>query len=155
MERKSVINWHRSSLFSLLFKLGEKSMPVDSPNHFYVEALYNFQTRQKVVSTREFLWAIIKGLMVNWWAELMATVKAKWTSKFGQINKMTNVEVQISGFALSFLSRTRQAVVVIKRMLSFLYPSTVPWPTLIKTWVISDRHRRRAIINWCKQSNKL
>lgn len=48
-----------------LLKPGKKSMSVDRPNHFYVEALYNFQTSQKAVSTGEFLWAIIKGLMVN------------------------------------------------------------------------------------------
>lgn len=68
-------------------------MSVDIPNHFYGEALYNFQTSQKVASTKEFLWAIIKGLMVNWWAELIVSIKADWTSKFGQINKVTNVEV--------------------------------------------------------------
>lgn len=137
-----------------LLKLGKKSMSVDSPSHFYVEALYNFQTSQKVMSTREFLWAIIKGLMVNWWAELMVSIKADWTSKFGQINKVTNVEVQISSLTLSFLSLTRQALVVIKRMLSFLCQSNVHGPALIKTWVYPDRHRGRAIINLSKQSNK-
>lgn len=30
--------------------------------------------------------------MVNWWAELIVSIKADWTSKFGQINKVTNVE---------------------------------------------------------------
>lgn len=136
-----------------LLKLG-KSLSVDSTNHFYVEPLYNFQTSQKVVSTREFLWAIIKGLMVNWWAELMVSIKTDWTSKFGQINKVTNVEVQISSLTFSFLSLTRQALVVIKRMLSFLYQSSVHGPALVKTWVYPDRHRKRAIINLSKQSNK-
>lgn len=137
-----------------LLKPGKKSMSVDSPNHFYVEALYNFQTSQKAVSTGEFLWAIIKGLMVNWWAELMVSIKADWTSTFGQINKVTNVKVQISGLTLSFLSLTRQALVVIKRMLSFLSQSSVHGPTLVKTWVDPDRHRASAIINLGKQSNK-
>lgn len=154
------LKWKQRLLYTgteaafFLHKLGKKSMSVDSPNHFYVEALYNFQTSQKVVSTREFLWAIIKGLMVNWWAELMVSIKADRTSKFGQINKVTNVKVQISSLTLSFLSLTRQALVVIKRMLSFLYQSSVHGPALIKTWVYPDRHRRRAIINLSKQSNK-
>lgn len=137
-----------------LLKLGKESMSVDSLNHFYVEALYNFHTSQKVVSTREFLWAIIKGLMVNWWAELMVSIKADWTSDFRQINKVTNVEVQISSLTLSFLSLTRQAPVVIKRMLSFLYQSSVHGPALVKTGVSPDRHRRRAIINLSKQTNE-
>lgn len=140
--------------FFFLLSLGKKSMSVDIFNHFYVEALYNFQISQKVVSTREFLWAIIEGLMVNWWAELIVSVKADWTSKFGQINKVTNMEVQISSLTLSFLSLSRQALVVIKRMLSFLCGSSVHGPALIKTWIYPDRHRRRAIITLSKQSNK-
>lgn len=40
-------------------------MSVDSPNHFYEETLYNFKASQKLVSTQEFLWDIIKGFMVN------------------------------------------------------------------------------------------
>lgn len=67
---------------------------------------------------------------------------------------MTNVKGQISGLTLSFLSLTRQALVVIKRMLSFLSRSSVHGPTLVKTWADPDRHRGSAIINLSKQSNK-
>lgn len=84
----------------------------------------------------------------------MVSIKSHWTSKFGQINKVTNVEVQISTLALSFISFTRQALVVIKRMLSFLYQPSVHGSTLIKTWVYPDRHGRRAIIKLNKQGNK-
>lgn len=82
------------------------------------------------------------------------SIKGDWTSKFGQINKVTNVELRISSLTLSFLSLTRQALVVIKRMLSFLSQSSVHGSALVKTWVYPDRHRRSAIINLSKQRNK-
>lgn len=141
---ESVINWHEAAFFPSSNWV-KKSMTVGSPSHFYVETLYNFKASQKVVSTREFLWDIIKGFMVNWWAELMVSIKADWTSKFRQINKVTKVEVQISSLTSSFLSFTRQALVVIKSTLSFLHWSSVNGPVLIKTWVYSERHRRRGI----------
>lgn len=128
-------------------------MSVDSPNHFYEETLYNFKASQKLVSTQEFLWDIIKGFMVNWWAELMVSIKADWTSKFGQINKVTKVEVEISSLTLSLLSFLRRVLVVIKSKLSFLHQSSGHGPALIKTRVYPKRHRTRGIINPRKQIN--
>lgn len=84
----------------------------------------------------------------------MVGIKTDGTSTFGQINKVTNVKVQISSLTLSFLSLTRQALEVLKRMPSFLSQSTVHGPALIKTWVNPDRRRGGAIINLSKQSNE-
>lgn len=84
----------------------------------------------------------------------MASITADGTSNFGQINKVASVEVEISSLTLSSLSLTRQALVVMKRMLSLLYQSSVHVPAPVKAWVYPDRHRRGAIINLSKQSNK-
>lgn len=68
------------------------------------------QAREQLRLAGAFLWDVIKGVSVNWWAELIVNIKAVSTSEAGHINKVTNVGVQTSSsLQVSYLSEDKDS----------------------------------------------
>lgn len=68
------------------------------------------QAREQLGLAGGILWDVIRGVLVNWWAELIVAIKPGSTSEAGHINKVTNVGAQTSSsLQVSYLSEDKDS----------------------------------------------